>query len=153
MSWFLCVISQKPFLEWEIEKFLKVHPHTTNTIIKPSFYFSYECREELLYRKKPSEDDPNLSLVFGRGYISKSTGYSIADEGDWDKLLNFEYLPTDIDGHYLALKIRDNFLQITCDSYRHYPVFYINTDDYIMISNKQHFISHIFCFSQFNKPC
>ena len=143
MSWFLCVVSQKPFLEWEIEKFLKVHPQTSNTIIKPSFYFSYDCRAELLYTKKPSEEDPNLSIVMGNGYISKSTGYSVADKNDWDKLLNFEYIPNDIDGHFLALKIRENFLQITTDMFGHYPVYYINFDDYIMVSNKQHFVSQL----------
>ena len=143
MSWFLCVISQKPFLEWEIEKFLKVHPQTSNTIIKPSFYFSYDCREGMVYRQKSHEDDPTIKMVIGKGYISKSTGYSQADENDWDKLLNFDFLPTDIDGHYLALKIRDNFLQITCDMFGHYPVYYIDAEEYFIISTKQHFISQL----------
>ncbi|MCL2063067.1 MAG: hypothetical protein FWG98_01670 [Candidatus Cloacimonetes bacterium] len=143
MSWFLCIISQKPFLEWEIEKFLQVHPQTTNTIIKPAFYFSYSCRDELLFISKATEDDPTIKLVIGKGYILKGTGYSQADASDWNRLLNFEYLPSDIDGHYLALKIRENFLQITCDKFGHYPVYYINTEDYVMISNKQHYISQL----------
>ena len=140
MSWFLCIISQKPFLEWEIEKFLKVHPQSKNTIIKPSFYFSYDCRSELLMMKKPTEENPSLRVVMGRGYLAKSTGYSQADERDWEKLLNFEYLPKDIDGHYVAIKIRENFVQVTNDAYGHYPVYYVKAEDYIVISNVQHFI-------------
>ena len=143
MSWFLCVISQKPFLEWEIEKFLQVHPQTPNTMIKPSFYFSYHCRPDLNFRKKPTDDDLNHKIVIGQGYVSKNTGFSQADEHDWQKLLDFEYLPADIDGHYLAIKIRDDFLQITSDMYGHYPVYYVDTEDYIIVSNKQHYVTSL----------
>ena len=140
MSWFLCVLTPKPFLEWEIEKLLKSHPKTQNTIIKPSFYFSYDSRKESIYSEKPTEDNPYFRLVLGRGYISKSTGYSQVDEADWEKLINFEFEPKDIDGHYLAFKIKENFLQLTVDVSGHYPVYYIKYDDYIIVSNRQEFI-------------
>ena len=143
MTWFICIITQKPFLEWEIEKFLQVHPQTTKTIIKSSFYFSYDCRQEIQYSEKPTEENPNFRLVMGKGYISKTTGYAQADEADFEKLINFEFAPADIDGFYLAFKIRENFMQLTNDMYAHYPVYYINADDYIIVSNKQHFITQL----------
>ena len=143
MSWFLCIMSQKPFLEWEIEKFLKTHPYSKNTIIDSSFYFSYDCRKELLSKKIPSVEDPNLRIVMGRGYISKNTGYSQADEKDWEKLLKHEFTPKDIDGHYMAINLRKNYFQATNDLYGHYPIYYVDAEDYILISNVQQYIAAV----------
>ncbi|MCL1827645.1 MAG: hypothetical protein FWG20_06330, partial [Candidatus Cloacimonetes bacterium] len=77
MTWFLCIISSKPFLEWEIEKFISLHPDTSHTYIKNSFYIAYDSKPELILKKKPDEQDDFYSAILGRGYISKSTGYSV----------------------------------------------------------------------------
>ena len=143
MSWFVCIISQKPFLEWEIERFIRLHPITKNTIIKQAFYFAYDSEEDMLYKKSATEDNPGLKLVFGRGYLSKNTGYSIADGNDWDRLLSQQYTPKDIDGHYMAIKIREDFIQVTNDVYGHYPIYYSKTGDSIIISNLHYFITGV----------
>ena len=152
MSFFLCVISQKPFLEWELEKFLQIHPKTANTIVKPAFYFAYDCREELLYKKHPTQDDPSLKIVIGHGYLSKNTGYAQADASDWEKLIKGEYRPSDIDGHYIALKVRENFLQATNDIYGHCPVYYAQVQDYSIVSNKQDYIAQFLEQKAWNYP-
>ena len=141
MTWFICVISTKPFLEWEVEKFITTHPETSHTIIKNSFYMAFNCKPEMLYYKKPDEQQQTYNLVIGNGYIPKSTGYAMADHNDWEKLLAFEYQPKDIDGHYIALKFSEDFLQVTGDLFGSYPVFYAQTEDYFIVSNMQNYIA------------
>ena len=143
MSWFVCIISQKPFLEWEIERFIQFHPITKNTIIRQTFYFAYDCDDDLLYKKVATEDNPGLKLVFGRGYLSKNTGYSVADGNDWDRLLSQQYTPKDIDGHYMAIKIREDFIQVTNYIYGHYPIYYTKSEDSIIITNLHYFIAGV----------
>ena len=141
MSWFFCVMSPKPFLDWEMEKFLNVHPFTKNSIVRPMFYFTFDCRTDMLMRKKPTDEDMSYRIVMGKGYLSKNTGYSQADVNDWEKLLGLEYVPKDIDGHYVAIKLRDNFIQVTNDTFGHCPVYYAKVDDYIIVSSSQQFIA------------
>jgi len=152
MSWFVCIISDKPFLEWEIEKFIQLHPITQNSIIKQSFYFAYDGEDDMLYKKNATEDDPGFKLVIGRGYLSKSTGYSMADGNDWDRLLSQQYSPKEIDGHYMAIKIRETFVQVTNDIYGHYPIYFHKFDDSIIITNLHYFITGVLPNKEWNLP-
>jgi len=77
----------------------------------------------------------------GRGYLSLNTGYTQADNNDWEKLLNLEYIPKDIDGHYIAIRFKEDYLQVTNDLCGYYPVYYAQTEDYFIVSNKQQYIS------------
>jgi hypothetical protein len=152
MNWFVCVLSQKPFLEWEIEKFVDNHPRPLSSIVKKYFYFSYNCESDMLFKKDPSEDNPSLQIVMGRGYLSKSTGYGMADGSDWEKLIKHEYQATDIDGHYIAIKLQERTTQFSNDLYGHYPIYYTKIDDYIIISNLQHFLIALLQNSTLNLP-
>jgi hypothetical protein len=143
MNWFLGIISKKPFLEWEIEKFIHLHPQSRNTSIKHTFYFTYDCNPDMLFQEPASEDDPYQKIVMGRGYLSKSTGFSSADKHDWHRLLKQDYIPSDIDGHYIAMKYRETFFQLTTDLSGHYPIFYAKSGDYIIISNQQHLVAGV----------
>jgi len=150
MNWFLCIISKKPFLEWEVERFIQVHPRSKSTIIKQSFYFAFDCPDELLYSKSPSQEDHSLRFVMGRGYLKKSTGYGFADGNDWDKLLNLQYTPKEIDGHFVAIKISDNFVQVTNDVFDHYPIYYSIAEDYFIVSNIQYALAAILSKKEMN---
>jgi len=150
LNWFVCIISKKPFLEWEIEKFVSLHPHSKSTIIKKSLYFAFDCPQHLLYSKSPDPEDISLKFVFGRGYLAKSTGYATADASDWDKLCSLKYTPADIDGHYIALKLSDNYIQVTNDIYDHYPIYFSLAEDYFIVSNLQYFITALLSKKEFN---
>jgi len=150
LNWFLCIISKKPFLEWEIERFIQVHPASKSTIIKQSFYFAYDCPEDLLYLKSPSPEDHSLRYVMGRGYLKKSTGYGMADGNDWDRLLNQQYQPKDIDGHFVAVKINNDYVQVTNDVFDHYPIYYSIAEDYFIVSNIQYAIAAILSKKEMN---
>jgi hypothetical protein len=140
MNWFVCVISKQPFLEWELEKCLKLHPKCDHSIIKPTFYFAYQCNEDMQIVALPTEYDLSLKLVMGRGYINKTTGYALADISDYQKLFNKTFTPKDIDGHYIAIKIKENFAQVVLDSIGFSTVFFHEGRDSIVISNLQYYI-------------
>ncbi|MCK9329893.1 MAG: hypothetical protein PHY08_06510 [Candidatus Cloacimonetes bacterium] len=150
MNWFFCVISQKPFLEWEIERFIKTHPQTKNTIIKPSFYFAYDALQEQLLFEKPTEDNLFYKIIIGKGFISKSTGYSQADMNDWKQLLNYEILPNEIDGHYLAIKIKEDHFEVSNDALGHYPVYFAKSEGYCIASNHQEYVASVLSKKQWN---
>ncbi len=150
MNWFFCVISQKPFLEWEIERFIKTHPQSKDTLIKPSFYFAYNALEEQTLAEKPTEDSLYHKIIIGKGFVSKSTGYSQADITDWKRLFNYEILPYEIDGHYMAIKIKEDYFEVSNDALGHYPIYYAQSEGYCIASNRQEFIASVISKKQWN---
>lgn len=150
MNWFFCVVSQKPFLEWEIERFIKSHPTPKDTMIKPCFYFAYNADENQLVIEKPTEDDLYYKIIIGKGYIAKNTGFAQADISDWKKLLKYEMLPTDIDGQYLCIKIKEDYLEVNNDSLGHFPVYYSKAEGYCVASSNQEYIAMILSKKQWN---
>jgi len=135
MSWFICVLSKKPLLDWEVVIFHQTHPQTEYVVENKNFYLAFAAQKGQFTYRKSDEEESGYYLQLGHGYIAKNTGYCPADLLDWKKLLTQEYAPKDIDGHYVVLKIKPDYVQITNDPLGHYPLYYIKQDDYFVASN------------------
>lgn len=141
MSWIFSVISEKPFMEWEIEKFVQTHNTPLFTIIKPSFYLAVGGLTENVIVHYETPDQTSGWLVIGKSYLVKDTGYGFADKNDWQKFINGELNLDDLDGNYLIYRWENQYIEVWNDALGLQDCFFTKSQGYVLLSSRIDWIS------------
>ena len=143
MSWIFSVISEKPFMEWEIEKFLQTHKTPLLTIIKPSFYLAVGGLPEHMIVCYEHSDETAGWIIIGKGYLVKDTGYGFADKNDWKKFINGELSIDDIDGNYLIFRWENQYIEVWNDALGLQDCYFIKSKGYVLLSSRLDWIADL----------
>ncbi|MDX9976627.1 MAG: hypothetical protein RBS16_01185 [Candidatus Cloacimonadales bacterium] len=136
MSWVFCVLSHKPFVKWEIDKFLQTHKKTNNTIIKPSFYLAFADTKHNTTVHYDSYEQKSGWLVVGNAYLTKETGYGIAEKNDWKRLIDGTIDSQDMNGGYVIFKWNEQEIEVWNDTLGIQDMFYTSSQGYTIIASR-----------------
>jgi len=141
MSWLFCVLSNKPFLKWEIDKFLELHLNPSLNKIKPSFYLAVGGSEKNICFKYDNYEEDSGFVVIGNGYLKKDTGFGIAEKNDWIKFINGEIPSEDMNGQFAVLKWNTQFLEAWNDTLGLKDLYFSKSQGYVIISSRLDWVS------------
>lgn len=136
MSWLFCVLSHKPFLKWEIEKFIQTHKTASVTKIKPSFYLAAGGFEDNLILKYDNYEQDSGYLVLGNGYLSKDTGFGNAEPNDWKRLIDGDISWEDMNGQFVVFKWNTEYIEAWNDSLGMKDLYFSRSQGYVIISSR-----------------
>lgn len=141
MSWIFCVNSNKPFLKWEIDKFIETHKTTEHCVITPSLYLAFSAHEKHLTIHYDNYQRTAGWIVVGTGILLKETGYGFADKNDWQRLISGDINWQDMNGQYLVFKWNENNIEIWNDTLGFKDLFYTRSQGYAIYSTRLDWIS------------
>ncbi|HPY95816.1 MAG TPA: hypothetical protein PL063_01240 [Candidatus Cloacimonadota bacterium] len=136
MSWLFCVISNKPFLKWEIDKFIQTHKQTSSTLIKPSFYLAFSDAKHNVTVHYDNYEQKSGWIVLGNGYLTKETGYGVAEKNDWKRLIDGDINSQDMNGNYLVFKWNEQFIEAWNDTLGVQSLYYTKCQGYVVLSSR-----------------
>jgi len=141
MSWLFCVLSHKPFLKWEIDKFIQTHKSTDNTIINPSFYLAFGgCKSAITIHYNDYQHNSGW-IVLGNGYLSKETGFGLAEKNDWKRLIEGEIDWQDMNGQFIIFKWDEYYIEVWNDTLGMKDVYFSRSQGYVLISTRLDWVS------------
>lgn len=141
MSWIFCVNSNKPFLKWEIEKFIDTHKTTDHCVITPSLYLAFSAHEKHITIHYENYKRTAGWIVLGTGILFKETGFGFAEKNDWKRLIDGEIHWQDMNGQFLVFKWNDDIIEIWNDTLGFKDIFFTRSQGYSVYSTRLDWLS------------